>query len=210
MLIQNVANFHNILGIAGKARRNQIKALLNAEQDIVAVTLAHVGHGQVNTGHIYALFGLDNAIVFNGADNIGTLNGVDGQFNQAVVQHDAATGLHVAGQVLIGDGADFIAALYIAGGQGELLPGHQLFGAVGKGAQTNLGALGVQHGGYGQIQLLSQRTQHTVTACVLLVVTVGEVKTGNVHTVFQQLTQNAGLIGGRAHSTNNFRFTHEK
>ena len=100
-------------------------------------------------------------------------------------------------------------ALDLAGGQGEFLPGNQLFGAVGKGAQANFGTLGVQHGCHGQIQLLRQGAQQAVTTGVFLVIAVGEVKTGNVHTVFQQLTQNAGLIGRRTHSANNFRFTHK-
>ena len=163
----------------------------------------------MNAGDVDALLGLDDAVILDGADNIGTLDSVDGKLDQAVIQHDAATGLHIAGQILIGDGADFVGALDLAGGQGEFLPGHQLFGAIGKGAKTNFGTLGVQHGCHGQIQLLRQGAQQAVTTGVFLVIAVGEVKTGNVHTVFQQLTQNAGLIGRGTHSANNLCLTHK-
>ena len=209
MLIENVADLHNILRVAGKARGDQIEALLDAEQNVVAVARAHIRHGQVNAGDIDALLGFDDAVILDGADNIGTLDSVDGKLDQAVIQHDAATGLHIAGQVLIGDGADFVGALDLAGGQGEFLPGHQLFGAVGKGAKANFGTLGVQHGCHGQIQLLRQGAQEAVATGVFLVIAVGEVKTGNVHTVFQQLTQNAGLIGRGTHSANNLCLTHK-
>ena len=62
--------------------------------------------------------------------------------------------LDVVGQLLVGDGADLVRTLDIAGGQGELLAGRQLLDAVLELAQTNFGTFGVQHGGDRQVKLL--------------------------------------------------------
>ena len=109
-------------------------------------------------------------------------------------------------QILIGDGADFVSTLDLAGGQGEFLPGNQLFGAVGKAAQTNFGTLGVQHGCHGQVQLLLQGAQQAVTTGVFLVITVGEVKTGDVHARLDHFGQDT--VGRRTEGADDFSFAH--
>ena len=123
MLVQDVADIHNVLRVAGKAGGDQIKALLDTKQNIARVALAHIRHGQVDAGDIDTLLGLDGAVIADGAGNIGIADLINTQLDQAVIQHDAAAGLDIAGQVLVGDGADFVGALDIAGGQGELLAG---------------------------------------------------------------------------------------
>ena len=113
------------------------------------------------------------------------------------------------GQLLVSDGADFVRALYAAGGQGELLAGGQLLHTVLELTQTNLGTLGVQHTGNGQVQLLGQCAYLVIAALVLLVVAMRKVETRDVHAVLHQLAQNARLIGGRTHSTDDLGFTHK-
>ena len=66
-------------------------------------------------------------------------------------------------------------AFHLAGGQGKGLAGFQHLHTVLELLQTDLGALGVQQGGNGLAQLLTQRLQLCQTAAVLLVGTVGEV-----------------------------------
>ena len=75
--------------------------------------------------------------------------------------------------------------------------------------QTNLGTLGVQHTGNGQVQLLGQCAYLVIAALVLLVVAMRKVETRDVHAVLHQLAQNARLIGGRTHSTDDLGFTHK-
>ena len=209
VLVQNVADVHNVLRVAGKAGGDQVKALLDTKQNIARVALAHIRHGQMHAGNVDALLGLDGAVIADGAGNIGIADFINAQLDQAVIQHDAAAGLDVVGQVLVGDGADLVGALDIAGGQGELLAGGQLLHTVLELTQTNLGTLGVQHTGNGQIQLLGQCTHLVKAALMLLIVAVGKVETGNIHAIFHQLTQDPRLIGRRTHRADNFRFAHK-
>ena len=208
VLVQQVANFHDVLGVAHEAGRDQIEALLDTEQNIVAVAVAHVGHGQVHTGDVDTLLSLDGAIVLDGADDVGVAHFVDTQLDQTVVQHDTAASGNVAGQLFVGDRADLVGALDLAGSQGELLAGNQLLYAVLEGAQADLRAFGIQHGSNWQVQLFAQGAQGVKTPLVLLVITVGKVETGNVHAILHQLAQNTWLFGRRAHRTDNFCFTH--
>ena len=209
VLVQDVANIHNVLRVAGKAGGDQVKALLDTKQNIARVALAHIRHGQMHAGNVDALLGLDGAVIADGAGNIGIADFINAQLDQAVIQHDAAAGLDIVGQVLVGDGADLVGALDIAGGQGELLAGGQLLHTVLELTQTNLGTLGVQHTGNGQIQLLGKGAHLVKAALMLLIVAVGKVETGNIHAIFHQLTQDPRLIGRRTHRADNFRFAHK-
>ena len=197
VLVQDVADIHNVLRVAGKAGGDQVKALLDTKQNIARVALAHIRHGQMHAGNVDALLGLDDAVIADRTDNVG------------VADLDPATGLDVVGQLLVSDGADFVRALYAAGGQGELLAGGQLLHTVLELTQTNLGTLGVQHTGNGQIQLLGKGTHLVKAALMLLIVAVGKVETGNIHAIFHQLTQDPRLIGRRTHRADNFRFAHK-
>ena len=209
VLVQDVADIHNVLRVAGKAGGDQVKALLDTKKNIARVALAHIRHGQMHAGDVDALLGLDDAVIADRADNVGVADLVNAQLDQTVVQHDPATGLDVVGQLLVSDGADFVRALYAAGGQGELLAGGQLLHTVLELTQTNLGTLGVQHTGNGQVQFLGQCAYLVIAALVLLVVAMRKVETRDVHAVLHQLAQNARLIGGRTHSTDDLGFTHK-
>ena len=164
----------------------------------------------MHTGHVDALLVLDFAVVQHSADDVGIVHGLDLQFDQAVIQHDGAAGGHVLRQILIGDGADLLGALHIAGGQGEGLAGFQHLGAVLEVLQADLRAFGVQQSSHGLAQLLAQGLEQVQTALVLLVGAVGEVEAGNIHAVGDQFTQDAVLVGGRAQGADNFRFSHSK
>jgi len=209
VLIQQIADVVHILCGANKGSGDEVKAVLHAKDNVLAVLLAQVGHGQMHAGHIDTLFGLDLAAVQHGADDVGVGDLLNVQHDQAVVQHDGAAGLHVLGQILVSDGADLLGALHLAGGQGKGLAGFQHLHTVLELLQTDLGALGVQQGGNGLAQLLTQRLQLCQTAAVLLVGTVGEVETGHVHAVCNQVAQDIALIGRRAQGADDLRFSHK-
>ena len=208
VLVQQVADVVHVLCGAHEGSGDEVKALLCAEDDVVAVALAHIRHGQMDAGHVDALLVLDLAVVQHLADDVGVVHGLDLQLDQAVVQHDGAAGLHILRQVLIGDGADLLGALHLAGGQGEGLAGFQHFGAVLEVAQADLGALGVQQGSHRKAQFLADGLQLFKAAQMLLVGAVGKIETGNVHAVGDQLAQDALLIGRRAQGADDLGFSH--
>ena len=53
---------------------DEVKALLCAKDDIVAVALAHIRHGQMHAGHIDTLLVLDLAVVQHLAHDIGVVH----------------------------------------------------------------------------------------------------------------------------------------
>ena len=206
--IQQVADLIHVLCGAHKGGRDEIEALLDAEDDVIPVALAHIGHGQVDAGNIDALLVLDLAAVQHGADDVGVGHVPDGQLDQAVVQHDGAAGGHIVGQVLVGDGDDLVGALHLAGGQGEGLAFLQDLRAVLELLEADLGALGIQQGRHRLVQLFPDGLQGLKTALVLLVGAVREIETGHVHPVFHQRPQHALLIGGRAQGADDLGFAH--
>ena len=163
----------------------------------------------MHAGNVDALLGLDLAAVEHFADDVGIRDALDGQLDEAVVQHDGAALVDVLGQVLVGDGADLLGALHLAGGQGEGLAGFQHFSAVLEVLQADLRAFGVQQGSNGLVQLSADSLQHVQTALVLLVGAVGKVEAGYVHAVGDQLAQDAVLIGRRAKGADDLRFSHK-
>ena len=209
VLVQQVADVVDVLCGAHEGSSDEVEALLDTEDDVIAVALAQVGHGQVDAGNIDALLGLDLAAVEHFADDVGVRDALDGQLDEAVVQHDGAALVDILGQVLVGDGADLLGALHLAGGQGEGLTGFQHLNAVLELLQADLGAFGVQQGSNGLVQLSADSLQHVQTALVLLVGAVGKVEAGHVHAVGDQLAQDAVLIGRRAKGADDLRFSHK-
>ena len=146
-------------------------------------------------GTLTPFLGLDLAAVQHGAGDVGVGDLLDAQHDEAVVQHDGAALVHIVGQVLVGDGADLLGALHLAGGQGEGLADFQHLDAVLELLQADLRALGVQQGSNGLAQLLAQCLQIGQTAAVLLIGAVGKIKAGHVHAVGDQLAQDIPFVG---------------
>ena len=206
--VQHAADLPDIGGAADKAGGDEVEALLHAEQDIVLVLLAHVGHGQGHAGYVDALVILhDAAVLHPAADGLGRRL-QHRQPHQSVIQQDGVPGVHILRQLGVGDGTARLVALHILNGQGEGLPGGQLHRAVFEVAQPHLRPLGVQHGRHRQIQLLPQRLDGVQPYLMLRVGAVGEIEPGHVHAREHHLPQHALLVGGGAQCTNDLRFSH--
>ena len=126
----------------------------------------------MDAGHVDTLFGFDNAVVFDSADNIGIGHMFNAQADQTIVQHNAPARLHIVRQLFICDRTDLVGAFHSAGSQCEFLSGHQCFRTVFENAGANFGSLGVQHGSHRQTQLGAQFFQRLQPATMLLMVTV--------------------------------------
>ena len=208
VLVQDLPQLPDVGGGADKAGGDIVKALLDAEEDILPVPLADIGHGQADAGDVDALVVLHDAAVEHLAANGGGRGLQYGHADQAVIQQDAVTGLHVAGQVIIRDGTAGLVAFHFVGTKGELRTLLQLHGAVFEALQPHLGALGVQHGGHGQVQLLPQGFQLVQPGLVTGMVAVGEVEAGHVHAGEQHLPQDALPVRGRSQGADDLCLSH--
>ena len=154
VLIQNVPDLPDIGGRPDKAGGDEIEPLPDTEQDILPVPLVHIRHGQGHAGNVDALLVLHHAVVLHPAPDLPFGGLQHRQPHQSVVQQDGVPGLHVLGQLGIGDGAPALVAGNVVGGQGKALAGFQLHRPVLKAPQPHLRPLGVQHGGHRQMKLL--------------------------------------------------------
>ena len=208
VLIQQLPDLPHVGGGADEAGRDIVEALFHAEEDVVPVPLAHVGHGQPDVGDVDALVVLHGAVVFHPAADVGGIGLQHGQTDQAVIQQDGVALLHVAGQLGVSDGAAGLVAHDILRGQSELLAGAQRHRAVCEALQPNFRALGVQHGRHREVQLLPQGLQALQSGLMLRMGAVGKVEPGHVHAGPHHLAQHALPVRGRAQRANNLGFSH--
>ena len=158
-LVQYVPQFPYICGGTDKAGCHIVEPLLRTEEEIVPVLLAHVGHIQPHTGDIDPLVVLHITVIFHSAADLRLAGLQNSQPHQTVVQQDGISRFDVTGQFSVGDGTAVRIALHLNGGQGKFLTGGQMDPSAGKVLQTNLRALGIQHGRHRGVQFFPQRLQ---------------------------------------------------
>ena len=143
------------------------------------------------------------------ADHIRFSHFFDDHGNKAIVDEDARTDAHIARQALKCHGSDFFITLDIPCGQGVFLPRVDLHGLmIAERAQTDLGAAGIEHGGDGKPRLFAQFHKLLKTALMNSIIPMGKVKARHVHARAHHAFQDAGFIGRRTYSTDDFGFSH--
>ena len=206
--IQQAADFPHIRRRADKAGGNIIKALFDTEENIIPVSLAHIRHVQPHAGHVDTLVVLHDAVIFHAAANFCGGGLQHSQTDQAVIEQNGVSFLHVSGQIRIGNGA----AVYISGnilrGQCKLRAGHQFHRAILKGFEPDLGPLGIQHGRHGPMQFLPQGLQDIQPGLVLFMAAVGEIKPGHIHSGQDHIPQHTLPVCGGAQCADNLRLSH--
>ena len=205
--VQQAANLQYIGGAAYKGGCDEVKALLNTKQDVIAVLRAHIRHRELGAGHIHALMVGDRAAVLHGADNVVALNDVHLHADKAVVQQHTRAGREVLRQFFVSDGTDVFVAFNIARGERKCLPGFQRDLAVFKILQADLRAFGIQQGGHRHTQLVAQCAQLGQPGGVFLVGAMGKVETGYIHPAHDHIAHHAFLICGRSQRADDFCFT---
>ena len=209
-LVQHAAYLQHVGGAAHERGGDEIEPLLYAEADVVLILRRHIRHRKVHVRHVHALMVRHGAVVLYSAHNVAAVDVLHRQGDKPVVQQDARAGAHILRQLFIGDGADILIAHHFAGGEGERLPGLQLHPAVFEIAQAYFGALCVQQGGDGHIQLVAQLLQLCQTARVVLMGAVREVEAGHIHARTYHVAQHALPVGGGAQRAYDFRLSHKK
>ena len=207
-LIQQASQLPDVCGGTDKAGSHIVKALLHAEEEILPVPLAHIGHTQPHAGDVDPLVILHHAVVLHPAADLRPGSFQHRQPHQTVIQQDGVSRLHVIGQVGIGDGAAVNVSLRLRCGQGKFLPGGQADGTVRKVLQPDLRPFGIQHGGNRGVQLFPQSFQGVQPRFMFRMGTVGKVEPGHIHPCQNHLPQNAFLVRRRPQGAYDFCFPH--
>ena len=86
------ANSSLVMELSGDVYKRQVKARLNAENDVGAVLFADKGHGELGARHVDALVVRNPASVDHLAHNVGFSDMDRFQFQQAVVDQYTGAG----------------------------------------------------------------------------------------------------------------------
>ena len=129
--------------------------------------------------------------------------------HQAVVDQDHLVRPDLLVQILIGDGHLMLVAGHVLRGEDEAVAGVQGDGAVGKGADTDLRALGVQDGGHRAADGVPDGVEPVQPLQMLLMGAMGEVEPGGIHPGADEPADHFLAVHRRAKSADDLRATHD-
>ena len=205
--VEERTHINDVLRPAGKRGGDVIDVLLNAEEKIALVALGEERHIEPCAGDVHALLAFHRAAVHNGAADLGVgrLLHVEGKLAVVHEQHIAA--LHVGRKLGIVHKALFGAAGRFHGGEGIRLPGNDLDRRVEQ-PETDLGTLGVEHDGGGELQLVAYLAEAGDHFGVAFVRAVGEVHAGNVQPGEKKLTHDLFAAAGGSDGADDLGSSH--
>ena len=205
--VEERAHIDDVLRAARKGGRDIVYILLNAEEKVALVALGKERHIEPRAGDVHALLALHPAAVHNGAADLGVGRLFHAERKLTVVHEQRVAALHVGGQL----GIVHIAALGIAGslhgGERVRLTGNDLDRLI-KETETDLRALGVEHHGGGELQLVAHLAEAFDQLGMAFVRAVGEVHAGNVQPGEKERSHDLLAAAGRTDGANDLCSSH--
>ena len=208
VLYQNLTDLKYILFLTHKACRNNIKSLLNSEQNIAHVGFTDVRHGKIRSRHIDTLVVGNRAAVYHTADDIRIRNLFHDHLDQTIVDQNSGASAHVIYQILIGNGSDLVRSHDLVRGQGELLSGYQLRLSAFKVSQSDLRSLCIEKDGDRHVQLPAHLPDRVKFSALLLMISMRKVTAGNIHSGKDDFPYFFFTLGCGSDRANHFCFSH--
>ena len=208
MFLQDAAHCQDILLTSDEGSRQDVVSHLNAEQDILPVHLADIGHGQNRPWHVDPLVVGDKTAIHHMADNLLPLNLFHRHLNQPVINENRSPHFDVILQVLIGNGRflgcpqDFLCR------QHKALPADQFRPSPLKVPQADFRPLGIQHGRHRKPHFLPGLQHPLKLFPLLLMGAVGKIEPRHVHARQHQLPQTLHAFAGRTYGTDDLCPSH--
>ena len=192
-----------------KACGDEVESHFRAELEVVHVSLAEIGHRELNSGNVDTLVVGELSAVDNAADDIGLGDLFCNELNNTVVDEYTSTDADVARELAEADASDL-------GSAGNVLSSESICVAVmnlnrliiDKFAETYLRALCIEQSRNGEVELLSEALYLAEALLMGLVVAVGKVKASNVHACEHELAHNIFVICSRTYSAYYLGFSH--
>ena len=205
--VQLGTDVQNVLSLADEGGGHKIKVVLGGETQVLTVLIGEGGKLYLGVGDVDGLVVGKLSAGDNGAADVLPLHLGHGKLHKAVVDEDAGAGGHFVMEVVIGHGDPVFVPVPLPGGKGEPLAFSEGDGSVLKGADADLGTLGVQHGGHRAALLIPDAAQSAVGGQVAFVGAVGEVETGAIHAGADKTAEHLVIVHGGTKGANHFRFT---
>ena len=217
VVLQEGLEVDQVLLAGDEGGGHEVHAVADAEEQVGPVLLGHVGLTHDLAGEAHALAVGEHAAREHGAADLGVLDGADLEDHEAVVDEDFVARREVVGQPSVADGDDALVPDHVlAGGEGEVRPVPQRDLPAAEGADAVLGALGVEHDGDGEIELLPHGLDHVDLLLVFLMGAVGEVEARHVQARQTHGPEDGGVLArgadgaddlGLAHGISSFMFS---
>ena len=147
--------------------------------------------------------------VFYSTDNIGIGDFFNGQSDQTVIDQDTVTWLHIVKKIGVSNGYSSRISFNLTCGKRESLTFFQNHFSFFEIFQTDLWTFGIQKGCNRFFCFISCTFQLQKTFFLFFMISVGKVKSCNVHTRIDEGFQNTRFIGRWTKSTDNFCFFHK-
>ena len=206
--LEDLADLKDIIGSSGKGSRDIFVTQFASEFNIRPVLFTDKRHGQVSVRYIDALVVGDRSAVDNGTVYLRFRDAVDPQFDQAVVDQDHSALGDIFGQIFVADRRALRSSHHFFGRQCEITAFFQHDPASLKVPEADLGSLGVHQCGNRNAHLSAEAYKAFEFFFVLLMSTVGEIKSCHVHAGVDQLTQHLFTLTGRSDCADDFCFAH--
>ena len=204
-------DLQHVGGVAHKAERHPVHPLLQPEGQIGAVLVGEGPDRELHIGEVHPLVVGEHPAHGHPAVEVllGLINPLHNHLHPAVIQQDAAARQHLVGELVVGNCGDFPGASHLAGGKAEGIPLGQGDRAIGKAAETNLGALQVLQDAHVHAQGGGHLANRGDAGGMLAVVAMGKIQPEGGGAGLDQLAQPLRGFGGRADGGHDLGATHE-
>ena len=186
----------DVRGGTYEGQGDKVHAELEGEPQVTDVLLAQCGNGDAHPGQGHTLVIGDGAAFDDLADDIVALDLFTDKADLAVVDKQTIAGASVLGQPLVGGGHAVVRAFHIINCDGDDLAVVPHRSAINKAPEADLRPLQISKDADGLARLIARLTGPVVVLYMILVIAMGEVQPGDVHTSFNKSLD--AFLGGNS------------
>ena len=181
IVIQEVTHGNDIIGRADEGCGDIVHVHIHAKAKVGLILLGQIGQVKADTGDVDALAVGQLTTDLDAAGNLGIGQRLHRHLNATVVDQNAISLLQLGGHIGIGHRHPRAVTLAGRGAKGEEIALRKGDLPFLEGADTDLGALGIQHDSGGLAQLITDAAEGLDDLAVIFVIAVREVEACHVH-----------------------------
>ena len=208
VFVEEASHDVNILAHRNKGACNEINIVFNAEKQILLILLAEVFLLEHLPGEAHALSVAERSAHNDRGMDVISLRNINTEFHKSVVQEYRIAGIKLMRQIFIRNRNLRFVALDIVRGENEAVAGLKLDLAVFECSDAVFGSLCVQHYRNRLLHALPDPLYRLDLRKMLLMRSVGEVQTGNIHARFDHFLKRMLVGAGRSDGADNLRSFH--
>ena len=205
---KEVLEVKHVLLAGDEGGRDEVDAVLDAEQQIGLILLAEIGLLEDLVRETHALPVGQFAADLDTAMDVLALDAEHLKDDEAVVDEDLVARVHFLREALVADADDALVALNVAGGEREGVAVVQRDLPVSERADAVFRAFRVEQDGDWEAQLFPDGADHVELCFLLLMRPVGKVQPRDVHACAAHVGEYGAVAAGRADGTYDLGFSH--